>query len=79
VLVSIVLAVTNSMVPWFAFAVYGGLGLIAILLERGRYLPTISGANFEPTDERFADPVTGQMIRVYVDAITGQRDYRSDT
>ncbi len=70
------LAVTHCPHPWIVMAVYCALGIGAILIERGRYRPKLTGLNFVPTPERFADPVTGQLVQVYVDEATGQRDYR---
>ncbi len=35
-------------------------------------------ANFQPTDEVFDDPQTGKRTRVWYDAASGRRDYRSD-
>ena len=78
VVLAIVLALTRPADPWIVFAVYGTLGLLAILFERGRYRPKLTGTQFTPTPERYADPVTGELIRVYVDPATGERDYRPD-
>ncbi len=33
---------------------------------------------FAPTDERFVDPTSTRVMRVYVDARTGERRYRAD-
>jgi hypothetical protein len=33
---------------------------------------------FRPTDERFVDPSSGQPMRVWVDAGTGERRYRAE-
>jgi hypothetical protein len=33
---------------------------------------------FRPTDERFVDPSSGQRMRVWVDAGTGERRYRAE-
>ncbi len=70
-------AITHCPHPWIVMAVYCALGIVAILIERGRYRPRLTGSNFRPTAERFADPVTGQLVQVYVDEATGQRDYRA--
>ena len=58
-----------------------GLALItaALLIERQRY-----GAHATPpagataTDERFVDPETGRMMRVWYDAASGERSYVED-
>ena len=36
-------------------------------------------AQFQPTDERFVDPTSGRVMRVFVDARTGERRYRAET
>ncbi len=33
---------------------------------------------FSPTTERFVDPTTGEAMRVWVDAASGDRRYRAD-
>jgi hypothetical protein len=33
---------------------------------------------FRPTNERFVDPTTGETMRVYVDAASGERRYRAE-
>ena len=34
------------------------------------------GEGFEPTEERFRDPTTGRMMRVFFNPDTGERQYR---
>ncbi len=36
------------------------------------------GPPFRPTDERFVDPTTGRLMRVYVDPKSGERRYHAD-
>ena len=36
-------------------------------------------ARFRPTEERFVDPTTGRVMRVYVESSTGERRYRAET
>jgi hypothetical protein len=76
VVLGLVLALTHCPQPWIVMTIYSALGILAILIERGRYRPTLTGSEFVPTDERFRDPVTGAALQVYVDQATGQRDYR---
>ncbi len=76
--VAAVLGVTHLRFPWLVFAGYWAIGLAFILFERGRYRPKLTGTNFQSTPERYRDPVTGETIAVYVDAATGQRDYRPE-
>lgn len=33
---------------------------------------------FRPTDERFVDPSTGRLMRVYLDPATGERRYHAE-
>jgi hypothetical protein len=35
-------------------------------------------APFQPTDELFVDPTSGQRLRVYLDPATGERRYYAD-
>ncbi len=50
----------------------------AILFERWRYIKRTdrTAGSWQPTGERFADPVTGAMTEVYYNPDTGERDYR---
>jgi hypothetical protein len=34
---------------------------------------------FQPTDERFIDPSSGILMRVYIDPASGERRYRSES
>jgi hypothetical protein len=73
----------------------GGVGVIAVVLERQRYRSEAAERDREPigpgggepaplppqfrsTDERFVDPTTGRVMRVFVDDRTGERRYRAD-
>ena len=40
--------------------------------------PSPVPAPFQPTDERFVDPTSGRVMRVFLDAHTGERRYRAD-
>jgi hypothetical protein len=37
--------------------------------------PVMPDARFRPTGERFVDPTTGVLMRVFVDAATGEQRY----
>jgi hypothetical protein len=52
--------------------------LALLLFERQRYRPPIDprGLDWKPTGERFIDPTTGEMLSVYFNARTNERDYR---
>jgi hypothetical protein len=76
--VALILGFTHFPYPWFVLAGYWAIGLAIILFERGRYKPKLTGTNFQATAERYTDPVTGEIIAVYVDGATGERDYRPE-
>jgi hypothetical protein len=40
--------------------------------------PDALPANFQRTDERFVDPTSGRVMRVYIDGRTGERRYRAE-
>jgi hypothetical protein len=40
--------------------------------------PDAPGAPFERTEERFVDPTTSRVMRVYVDPRTGERRYAAE-
>ena len=49
----------------------------AVLFERYRYRPSgAAGGTLRPTQERFVDPVSGQLLEVWEDPRTGRREYR---
>ena len=48
-----------------------------VLFERSRYAPKASRpAALRPTGERSIDPVSGELIEVWEDPATGEREYR---
>jgi hypothetical protein len=59
-------------------AVNGLIVVGAILLERKRYRVRVdrTQGHWQPTGERFVDPATGQLMEVFYNAATGERDYR---
>jgi hypothetical protein len=59
----------------------GGLVLLGTAFERWRYRPNDArpGADWEPTGERFEDPSTGKILRVFYDPRSGERRYVSDS
>lgn len=64
--------------PWLVF---GAVLLIGALFERVRYKRLLSAApdpRFQSTEERFRDPTSGTVVRVYVDPATGERIYIRD-
>ncbi len=40
--------------------------------------PSPVPASFQPTDERFVDPTSGRVMRVFADPRTGERRYRAE-
>ena len=57
--------------------IWGGLMMLAVLVERWRYR-TAQGAldaEWQPTEERFVDPESGQLLQVYYKPRTGERRY----
>jgi hypothetical protein len=49
-----------------------------ILLERSSYRSNAdrTQGKWQPTGERFNDPTTGQIVEVYYNPQSGERDYR---
>ena len=40
--------------------------------------PQVPQHPFRPTEERFVDPTTGRLMRVYLDPATGERRYHAE-
>ena len=61
-----------------ALTIWGGLMLLAMLLERWRYKSTQGSldAEWQATEERFVDPESGQTLQVYYNPRTGERRYQ---
>jgi hypothetical protein len=62
---------------WLPVGIEAAIFALLIAFERGRYRPrlTVNGP-WTPTGERFADPTSGEVIDVYANPGTGERDYR---
>jgi hypothetical protein len=62
-------------------AVNGIILVSAVLLERKKYRTPVNRAqgHWQPTGERFVDPTTGQLVEVFYNTTTGERDYREVT
>lgn len=58
---------------WLGFS--AAVALLALLFERGRYLPSRSNGPWVPSAERFQDPSTGRWVRVEYNPRTGERRY----
>ncbi|MGH8291523.1 MAG: hypothetical protein ACREV7_21475 [Steroidobacteraceae bacterium] len=51
---------------------------VGVLFERTHYKllsPKAPGSDWDATSERFFDPTSGRMVRVYTKPITGERWY----
>lgn len=59
-------------------AVNGLIVVGAMLLEHKRYSTRVdrTQAQWQPTGERFVDPTTKQLVEVFYNRATGERDYR---
>lgn len=58
---------------------FGVLLAIGTAFERWRYRPPVrpgDDGRWQRTQERFVDPESGEVLTVYYDPTTGQRDYR---
>ena len=58
----------------FGLLLFGSLVLASLILER-RYKQPVPRGKGQPTNERFVDPVTGELMEVWYDAATGERSY----
>jgi hypothetical protein len=73
-------AVLGAMAGWHTLplAVLPGVLLLGLLFERYVYKPIRlepPGPGWDRTQERFADPRTGQIVAVYYNPRTGERRY----
>jgi len=62
----------------FPLAVFGTVIVLGLLCERYIYKPIRverPGAGWDRTDEQFADPRSGQNVRVWFNPRTGERRY----
>jgi hypothetical protein len=60
-----------------ALLIVGAIALVSVLLERsyGRLVRRPLGGNWRPTDEKFVDPESGELVVVWMDPVTGERRY----
>ena len=68
--------VTTALVIYLA--INGLIITVGILFERSGYRTNAdrTQGKWQPTGERFNDPTTGQVMEVYYNPQTGERDYR---
>ena len=71
--------VTTALVIYLA--INGVLIAGGILFERSGYRSQVNRTQgkWQPTGERFNDPTTGQVVEVYYNPQTGERDYRESS
>jgi hypothetical protein len=74
----ILLAAHVTTVLVLYLAINGLLIAGGILFERSGYRSQVNRTQgkWQPTGERFNDPTTGQVVQVYYNPQTGERDYR---
>lgn len=65
-------------VPAIYLAFWGAVAIVAVLVEPWRYVPGVSRnrGSWQATGERFHDPVSGDLVEVFYNPVTGERDYR---
>jgi hypothetical protein len=64
--------------PVAEFAIYAGILLLLLLIERVQYKPILKtppGPPWRETAERFRDPTTGELVAVWVEPGSGHRAY----
>jgi hypothetical protein len=74
----VVLGALGCFPPAAGLAGWGLILLIGLLIERWRYKPLAErspGPDWTATDERFVDPETGKLVRVYFHPPSGERRY----
>ena len=76
---AVILLITHVTTALVIYLAINGLVIVgAILFERSNYRSNAdrTQGKWEPTGERFNDPTTGQIVDVYYNPQTGERDYR---
>ena len=64
--------------PGWIFLIQGAFVVAAVVFERYRYKPLIKrppSGNWVRTQERFVDEETGATVTVYLNPVTGERQY----
>ena len=76
---AVILLVVHATTPLVFYLAINGLVIAgAILFERSSYRSQVNRTRgiWQATGERFNDPTTGQVVEVYYNPQTGERDYR---
>ncbi len=79
---AILLFVVHATLWLVVYLAMNGVILVsAMLLERQRYRTQVDRTQgyWQPTGERFVDPTTQQLMEVFYNRATGERDYREVT
>ncbi len=79
---AVLLFLVHAKIWLIAYLAVNGIILVsAVLLERRRYRVRVdrTQGHWQPTGERFVDPATEQLIEVFDNRATGERDYREVT
>jgi hypothetical protein len=63
--------------PGFQLLVIATLVVLGTVFERWRYhkAPSAPGTQWQHTDEKFADPISGEEMEVQYDPVSGERRY----
>ncbi len=81
-IVAVILLAVHATIPLVIYLAVNGLLITgAILFERSGYRSQVNRTRgkWQPTGERFNDPTTGQVVEVYYNPQTGERDYRESS
>jgi hypothetical protein len=76
---AVILLIAHVTIALVIYLAINGLIIAGgILLERSSYRSNAdrTQGKWQPTGERFNDPTTGQIVEVYYNPQTGERDYR---
>lgn len=63
-----------------ALLIMGAVVLVTVLVERGygHLTGAPRGGSWRPTDEKFVDPESGELVTVWFDPASGERRYVSE-
>lgn len=61
-----------------AIIIAAGLIVLYVAFDRRRYTGFRPGSGIRPTAEVFRDPASGRLMRVWLDPVTGSREYREE-
>lgn len=72
------LAIATGVVPLWGPAIWLAIALVLMVFERRGYKQpeaTAPPSPWRPTEERFVDPESGALVRVFFNPDTGERRY----